>query len=208
MTEHEFTTELVENWLSRLRHGDHGAVNELIASAQRRMSRIAQQMLSSFPAVARWEDADDIVQEASLRLTVVLEQTPPTDAKHFFRLAARIMRRHLIDFARRYRGPQSHAAHHATQGRQRDEQRAEPAPMNVAVDTHDPQTLAQWTLLHERAHELPEELREVFDLMFYNGLKQVEVQQTLGLDAKTIRKRWLLARLSLQQSLDDSLALN
>ncbi len=198
-----YTTEVVESWLERLRMGDRRAVGELIRSAQNRLRRIAESLRARFPVVARWEDTDDVCQNASLRLVELLDRETPADAAHFFRLSARIMRRQLIDLARRYRGPASHAAHHATAGPAANRQSRFPQAADAVVTTHDPQKLMQWTHLHEAVETLPDELRDVFELMYYHGFKQVEVQKLLGCDSKTVRKRWLRARLVIQKALDE-----
>ncbi len=42
-------------------------------------------------------------------------------------------------------------------------------------ESHDPAQLAEWSAFHEQAGSLPDELRSVFDLIYYQGLSQAEV---------------------------------
>ena len=44
----------------------------------------------------------------------------------------------------------------------------------LADTTHDPDRLAAWTDFHREVEALPAEEREVFDLLFYQGLSQAE----------------------------------
>jgi RNA polymerase sigma-70 factor (ECF subfamily) len=48
---------------------------------------------------------------------------------------------------------------------------------------------------------LPEPERAAFDLLWYQGLTQEEAAQVLGVSISTVKRRWLDARLSLQQAL-------
>ena len=56
-----------------------------------------------------------------------------------------------------------------------------PAPdLEVADTTYEPGRLAEWTGFHAQVEALPEEEREVFDLLFYQGLPQAEAAAVLG----------------------------
>ncbi len=46
-------------------------------------------MLRGYPAVHRWDDTDDVVQGASLRLYRALGEVVPPTPTDYFRLAAR-----------------------------------------------------------------------------------------------------------------------
>jgi RNA polymerase sigma-70 factor (ECF subfamily) len=61
------------------------------------------------PRVARWVDAEDVLQNALLR---ALETMRPESTRAFFGLAAEQMRRELLDLARHYCGPEGEGAHH------------------------------------------------------------------------------------------------
>src|SRR5262249_56346137 len=66
----------------------------------------ARRMLRRFPAVHRWEQTDDVLQNAQLRLLRALQAVTPDSTRAFFGLAAEQIRRELLDLARRYaRGP-------------------------------------------------------------------------------------------------------
>ena len=98
--------------LDRLRAGDMSARQELIRTAQNRLVRLARKMLSDFPGVRRWEDTDDVFQDAVIRLCSTLERVVPDSVCAFIHLAAREMRCALIDLARHYYGPQGLGTHY------------------------------------------------------------------------------------------------
>jgi hypothetical protein len=59
-------------------------------------------MLRDFPGVHRWEETDDVLQNAQLRLNRALGAAQPPTVAELFRLAAAQVRRELIDLARHY----------------------------------------------------------------------------------------------------------
>src|SRR5271169_220723 len=102
--------------IDRLRSGDRSARDELLGHASERLMRLTRKMLRDFPGVHRWEQTDDVLQNASLRLCRALGAVQPATAADFFRLAATQIRRELFDLARRYKGAQGHGANHASVG--------------------------------------------------------------------------------------------
>ena len=55
-----------------------------------------------FPRLKNWEETDDVLQNAALRLDRALGVVPVASAAEFFRLAATVIRRELLDLARHY----------------------------------------------------------------------------------------------------------
>ena len=53
----------------------------------------------------------------------------------------------------------------------------------------------------EAIEGLPEEEREVFDLLWYQGLTQAEAAGLLHVNVRTLKRRWLSARMKLQDAL-------
>jgi RNA polymerase sigma-70 factor (ECF subfamily) len=56
--------------------------------------------------------------------------------------------------------------------------------------------------LHEAVEKLPDELREVFSLTFYNGATQTEIARVLGVSDRQVRRLWSEACLRLSELLD------
>ncbi len=79
--------------------------------------------------------------------------------------------------------------------------RLPPDPAGSRRSFYDPGRLAEWTGFHAQVEALPEEEREVFDLLFYQGLPQAEAAAVLGVSERTIKRRWQAARLALHEAL-------
>jgi RNA polymerase sigma-70 factor (ECF subfamily) len=67
--------------------------------------------------------------------------------------------------------------------------------------TQNPQHLAQWRELHEGIEALPEPLREMFDLLWYNELPQEQAAEIVGVSTRQIKRRWREAKLALADAL-------
>jgi RNA polymerase sigma-70 factor (ECF subfamily) len=179
------TTQL-QQCLDRLRAGDAAAREELLTRACDRLGRLARKMLRADPRVGRWEETDDVRQNAMLRLYQALAQVRPPTPRDFFRLAALHIRRELIDLARHHFGPAGAARRHES---------VEPgAAADFAGHADDPQRLAGWGEFHAAIEKLPEEEREVFDLVWYHELSQAEAAALLGVSERTLQRRWRSAR--------------
>ena len=189
--------------LDRLRAGDDRARAELLSITCDRLTRLARKMLRGYPGVARWEQTDDVLQDAALRLCRALAVTTPESPRSFFNLAAVQIRLALIDLSRHYYGPQGLGANHASRVPQPDNLAQGPLD-GLASDTSEPGMLANWTEFHEQVEALPEETREVFNLIWYQGLTQAESARLLGLSERAVRWRWRVARLALHQALGSS----
>ena len=79
--------------------------------------------------------------------------------------------------------------------------RLPPDPAGSRRSFYDPGRLAEWTGFHAQVEALPEEEREVFDLLFYQGVPQAEAAAVLGVSERTIKRRWQAARLALHEAL-------
>jgi RNA polymerase sigma-70 factor (ECF subfamily) len=195
----------LQGWIDRLRGGDDAARGELLNSACERLRLITRKMLRRYPRVKRWEQTDDVLQNASLRLYRTLEQVTPESVRDFLRLASLNIRRELLDLVKHYYGPRGHGAAHATMSDRSDSDTRSGEPSEAAALTHEPSRLAAWTDLHRAVEALPEEEREVFDLLWYQGISQVEAAALLGVSDRTIKRRWQSARLKLVDALHGQL---
>jgi RNA polymerase sigma-70 factor (ECF subfamily) len=195
-------TVRVQRCLDRLREGDASARNDLLGAACDRLQGLTRKMLNDYRGVRRWEETGDVLQNALLRLSRALEAATPPTARDFYRLAAAQIRRELIDLARHYYGPQGAGAHHASQG----PAASGAAPLYEAADlSREPGRVGDWTEFHRQASSLPDEEREVFDLLFYQGLSQEEAATLLGVNVRTVKRRWQGARLKLYEALGGEL---
>ncbi|MEO6525767.1 MAG: ECF-type sigma factor [Gemmatimonadaceae bacterium] len=139
-----------------------------------------------------------VVHEAYLRLA---EQSRVewADRGQFFALAARAMRRVLIDYARQ---------HHA-------ERRGGPARRAIALELLEhgdsaaisiPQRADSLLALDEALDELrrmDERLAKVVECRFFAGLSEVETSEALGISQRTVSRDWQMARAWLHEALRD-----
>ena len=199
MPESENQTTLVQGWIDRLRAGDPSARDALLACAIDRLERLTRKMLKGFPGVHRWEQTDDVLQNAILRLSRALRDVTPPSSRDFFRLAAVQIRRELIDLARHHSGPQGLGANLISN--LGGDASASLNPADHADVTYDPSRLAEWTEFHRQVEALSDAEREVVDLLFYQGLQQAEAAAVLGVSERTVKRRWQSARLALHEAL-------
>jgi RNA polymerase sigma factor (sigma-70 family) len=182
--------------LDRLRAGDSSAQDLLIALAQERFVALARAMLRRYPHVHRWEETDDLLQAALVRLHRSLGKVLPEDVAHFDNLAAVQIRRELIDLARSYRGPEGIGANQQTDGTDPGIRLAQ-----IAEKAGRPESLEQWTAFHEAVNSLPEPERQVTDLLWYRGLTHTQAATVLGVATKTVQRRWAAARILIRDAL-------
>ena len=196
------TTTAVKRCIQRLNDGEAEARDELLHVAFERLQRITKKMMQGYARVGRWEQTDDVVQNASLRLYRSLEQAQITDARHFYRLAALQIRRELVDLCRHYHGHHGLGANHQTQLRPAAaDGTLPPALHEVGQSSDDPQSLQQWGEFHETVEQLPENEREVFEMLWYHELPQEEVAQLVGLSVRQVKRIWRSAKLRLHDRL-------
>ena len=194
----------LDGCIARFNAGDDDAREELLQLAGDRLKQLARKIKRGFPGVGRWEQTEDICQIASFRLYEALLYSRLEDARHFYRLAAKKLRETLIDLARHYQGPQGMGNHHRTAAPADPEGRGLPAACDPGDRTRDPQRLAQWGELHAAIEGLPEELREMFDLLWYHELSQDEAAEVVGVGVRQVKRRWRDAKLKLAESLGES----
>ena len=152
-------------------------------------------MLRDFPGVQRWEDTDDVMQNAALRLHTSLSAVAPPTTADFLRLAASQLRRELIDLSRHYFGPQGHGANYDSHQASTSDQAG--GAKAAETDTHEPCRLAMWAEFHRYVDQLPDDDRSLYDLLWYQGLTQASAAQVLNVTERTIQRRWQQLRLDL-----------
>jgi len=173
----------IQQMLPRAADGDDAAMDALLRRCGDRLTVLTRRMLGKYARVRRWAETDDVLQNALVRLLGALRSVKPQTSREFLALATLQIRRELIDLARHYYGPQGVGAHHKSRG-DADGQEGPP-------DVRDePSSLAQWAELHEQIGLLPDEEREVVDLLFYQEFSQAEAAEALNVSVRTIQRRW------------------
>ena len=181
----------IEYWLERHRAGDPDARNQLLHHSRERLRLLTRRMFRRFPGVHQFEETSDVLQNVLVRLERALRAVDVPSSRDFLCLAAHHIRHALLDLSRHYFGPNGVAAHERPPGSVGKEVLDRPDPGNA----DDPFRLAVWTEFHRRLAELPEEDRELFDLLYYQGLSQPAAAGQLGIPLTTLKRRWQDARL-------------
>jgi RNA polymerase sigma factor (TIGR02999 family) len=174
-------TELLHEWGK----GNREAMDQLIPLVYEHLRRLAgNYMRRERPEHTLQPTA--LVNEAYLRLNEI--KVSWQDRAHFFAVAARLMRRLLVDHAR------------AGQRRKRDHVRlvlddvsevaASPAANLIALD----QALTQFATFDPRKVEM-------IELHFFAGLSNQEVAETLGVSRATVQRELRLAKAWLKRQL-------
>lgn len=198
-------TSHLQGCIDRLAIDDAKARDELITHACERL-RVLTRNLSRGDRVRLFADTDDVLDGAVITLRTSLQSARPADCTEFLRLAAFHIRRELARLAREYHGPSGWATRrvHSTNGDAwsgttgEEPASSEPSPCQVAMRNDDIDRL------YVAVDSLPEDLRDVVDLLWLHGLQQREAAEILGVTTKTIQRRWVRARTHLHRILDEN----
>jgi RNA polymerase sigma-70 factor (ECF subfamily) len=186
----DVTTGQMQVWIDQMNAGDAAARDRLVGQVCSRLERVSRKIRKDFPRLRAKEETGDLSQKGMVRLLRALKEVKVGNVKEFFRLAALQVRRELLDQARR-------------PDRVKNAGDVDPASLHEAVDpASDPTHLAGWTEFHAKVEALPAQEREVFDLLWYQGLSQAEAAEILAVSVPTVKRRWLSARLRMQTVVD------
>jgi RNA polymerase sigma factor (sigma-70 family) len=186
---------VLETCLTQLRSGDESARGKILELCDVRLRELSHRLLGKFAKVRRWDDTDDVAQNAALRLYRALADTVPDSPRGLMGLMATQIQRELLDLARKHSGPMSYATNHGTNVR-RDSQ-GDVVLVERAQDPDDADEeipIERWEQFHDVVERLPAEQREVFKLIWYLGLDQRGAADALGLSVRTLARRWAEAR--------------
>jgi RNA polymerase sigma factor (sigma-70 family) len=191
------TDTQLQNLIDVAATGDESAKEALLHYACDRLLRLTRKMFHGYPNLRRWEQTDDVFQNAMVRLHRALAEVRVVSIRHFFNLAAVQVRRELLDLAKRHFGPEGDGANYHTDGIPADE---------FGGSLHDraeePDDLSAWSGFHTHVEKLPNDEQEVVNLLFYEGLTQDEAAKVLGMSVRTLKRRWQSAKLKLHEELN------
>ncbi len=188
MGQAEGNTTQLQVLLDLAASGDDDAYGELIARASDRLLKLTRKMLRNYPHLRRWEQTDDVFQNATIRLYRSLRNLKPDSVRSFMGLATLEIRRSLIDLIRHHFGPEGAAGKHHSDVTG-DLSGDGGLIKNIPTPTGEPDSLQSWALFHETVDQLPEEEREVFHLVWYGGLQQPEIASLLEVSVPTVQRR-------------------
>src|SRR4051812_27835631 len=172
------------------------------------MSQARRQLHGRYARLEPFEQTDDVVQQLYLKILqnqdrfwVDARGEPVRSLAEFFGHTSAWMRDVLCDLMRKACGRDLHrpVAVPLDGGTTDSGPRPEPSSQ-----TADGEKLQRWTEFHEAVSRLPNDLRIVFDLLWYQELSQANVAGLLGVAVPTVKLRWTKARLQVQQALGGS----
>ena len=192
----EPTTVVVQRYLDALAGDTPGEplIRELLERAVGRLRLLCATFLyKSYPRLTRPPvnlETDELLGGVVARLLTALRETRPATVRQFFALACQHMRWQLNDLARRL-----------------DERPAAIALPEAGVAAPPASTASGLSPDGRRIlgaiEGLPEDEREVFDLVGIQGLTHAEVATMVGVSEKTVQRRLNRARLLLAERLAD-----
>jgi RNA polymerase sigma factor (sigma-70 family) len=203
------STTVLQGQLEQAVTGDAEARRRLLELTRDRLMRHAHHLLHGpYARLEGFERTDDVVQQLYLKILenqdrfwVNADGTPVSTLAEFFGHSSAWMRDVLCDQLRKVYG------------------RADNRPAILSLDggpsdtgprrelgssTLDGEKLRRWTEFHEVVARLPDDLRAVFDLLWYQEMSQAEAAALLGIAVPTVKLRWMKARLQVQQALGGS----
>lgn len=180
--------EEIDAALELLRRGAPQGMEQLIPLVYGELRRVAHRQLAAEPA-GHTLSTTALVHEAYLRLSEQ-RSTGWASRGQFLALAARVMRRVLVDYARRHgaarRGGRDQRLV-SLQGAEADDADA------LAVAARSDELLALDEAL-DRLAALDPRLARVVECRFFGGLTESETAEVLGVSPRTVSNDWLLAK--------------
>jgi RNA polymerase sigma-70 factor, ECF subfamily len=167
--------------LDRLMAGDNSAEAALIERVYVELHRLAMARLKSERG-GHTLQATALVHEAYLRLCRV-EGVEWQNRGHFYRVAARIMRRILVDYARQ-----------RTALKRGDGSVAVSFDQAILVSTDQSRHALEVDDLLKQLARLSPRQAQVVEMRFFGGLTEKEIAVGLGVDVKTVCRDWAKAR--------------
>lgn len=186
--------------------GDDNARGELIARAEQRLLSLTRRMLRNYSRLRRWEETNDVFQNAALRLYRSLADVRPESPNQFFGLATTQIRRSLLDLCRHHFGPQGEAGRHVSDVAVGGNDSAAPVgPITAGRAAPDgkPETFENWARFHEAVEQLEDDQRVVFEAVWYGGASYEEAADCVGISKRTVIRRVQRARQVIRDALRD-----
>jgi len=178
--------------LGEMKLGKQDALARLIPLVYKELRRLAGHYMRDERASHTLQPTA-LVHEAYLRLAGQ-ERADWQNRAQFIGVAAQLMRRVLVDHARR-----SAAAKRPSAAVTLDEPRFDKA---VSIGQAE-EILAVDEVLERLAHLDPQQAR-IVELRYFGGLSVEETAEAIGISPRTVKRDWAMARVWLRQELDEA----
>ena len=177
-------TQILKEWSA----GDSTAADKLMPLVYEELRRLARSYLARERADHTLQ-ATALVHEAYLRLADARE-LDWKDRAHFYGIAARLMRRILVDHARSHQAAKRGGLMQKYPLEEAGEMPGTGATDLVALDN----ALEELTRIYPRKSQ-------VVELKFFGGLEANEIAEVLQISEKTVLRDWKFAKLWLYRQL-------
>jgi RNA polymerase sigma factor (TIGR02999 family) len=167
--------------LTQLKKGDKAAADELVPLVYPHLRSLASYYMRR-ERPDHTLQATGLVHEAFIRL-LKQENLAWEDRNHFFGVAAGLMRRILVDYARAHRAGKRGGA-------ERD------LPLDEAL-VFAVQRSSELIALDDALKQLTEwepRQSQIVELRFFAGLTEEEIADVLGISVRTVKRDWAAAR--------------
>jgi RNA polymerase sigma-70 factor (ECF subfamily) len=167
-------THLLREWSN----GDQTAVEELYPLVERRLRRLAAGFMNR-ERHGHTLQTTDLINEAYTRLARAVNNIDWQNRAHFFAVSAQIMRRILVDIARRHHRPDVHIVPIEDASPITNERGADLVALDDALhilSLHDPRKA------------------RIVEMRFFGGLSEAEIAEVLKLSERTVRREWRAAK--------------
>jgi RNA polymerase sigma-70 factor (ECF subfamily) len=177
-------TELLLAW----NRGDEQALETLTPLVYRELHRLAKRYMAG-ERQGRTLQASALVNEAYLKL-VDLRQMHWKNRAHFFAMSARLMRRILVDYARR--------RHYLKRGG-RGQQVTFHEELLIGRGQTDEVIVIDHAL--KALETVDQRKARVVELRFFGGLSNEEIAESLNISTDTVMRDWKMAKVWLQREI-------
>ena len=181
--------------MAALSRGAPEAMDRLMPLVYQELKRIAHRQLGA-EVGGDTLSTTAVVHEAYLRLAEH-SRTEWVDRGHFFAIAARIIRRVLVDYARQHSAARRGGPARAAMALEFLEHGDSTA---VSIPDRAESLLALDEAL-EGLQRMDERLARVVECRFFAGLNEVETSEALGVSQRTVARDWRMARAWLHEAL-------
>jgi RNA polymerase sigma factor (sigma-70 family) len=179
--------------ISRMKAGDRHARQDLFAHAFSQMERMTRKRLDQQFGRLRFHgiETGDILNDAMLQLVKRFEQGTELDRltceRDFFVMVAQYIRWALLNAANRFA----------------QQKQVLPGDDFLPGQTAHPFSVEQMTAFHAEVERLPQEQREVFELLYFCDRGYDDAAELLGVHRDTIKRRYRDAKEALKKVLQE-----
>ena len=191
----EFTdSDGLDLLLEKLRNNDKDAKNAIIVYTLDRLERISRRMFHKFPVLQESEETGDILHMLVLKLDKALSNDTPNSVSGYFALVNLNLNWILKGLARKIKASEGFVWNGMND------------ILNQVTDPYSgPVNNLDWVEFFELLEMLPQENREISDLIWLQGINQKQTAMILGISLRTVIRRWIKTKLEIRRLMDDEL---